>query len=603
MTRIAGWVGHPENDELVEKLKRTLLASYSQISITPSSSAFATCLADKEAMLSESGYTLALSGFPHLEGNPCRDNSYQKIIKNYVDNEDKFLSSLSGAFSLVLLDEKKKQVILAIDRLGQQSLYYAQVPNGLVFGSTAESVICHPEVEAKIQLQSVYDYVYFHHCPSPGTIYQNVHKLEGGQRLRYCDGKVALDYYWQPDFRESMAQSVEEAGQELQETLIHAVEQLTGNVDETGAFLSGGLDSSSVAGALSKVYPEQAKTFSIGFPVEEYNEISYARMASDHFKTKQYEYYLTPEDTVDAIPKIAAFYDEPFGNSSALPAYYCAKFAKEHGINVLLGGDGGDELFAGNERYTLQLLFQHYQKAPSFARSGLEGLLSIMPDSLTKSGLLFKANRYIEQANTPLPDRLQDYNFLHRHPSTEIFQADFLEQVNIASPLQYLRDSYNRPEGATALNKMLHMDWKSTLHDNDLVKVNRMCEMAGVEVRYPMLADELVALSCRIPSNIKLKNRKLRWFYKDAMKDFLPEKIINKPKHGFGLPFGIWMKEHSPLKELAYDSIHDLKKRGYFKAEFLDHAIEMHQSIHAAYYGELIWVLMMLEQWFATRKR
>jgi asparagine synthase (glutamine-hydrolysing) len=599
MSRFAGWIGKLGNNASINEIEQTLKVGPSPEEVKIHHSEFLTCLATQGVMQADNDTTLAISGHPLLEGGAL----HKAVIQSYLKGEANFLSTLSGAFSLILVDEKRQQATLAIDRIGQQSLYYSQVASGLVFGTTAESVIRHPEVGATIRPQSVYDYLYFHHCPSPDSIYENVHKLEGGQRLVYKNGQITLDYYWQPDFKETMDQPVEAAGQALQEQLIKAVEQLSTNAEETGAFLSGGLDSSSVAGALSKVYPEQAKTFSIGFPVEEYNEISFARIASERFKTKQHEYYLTPEDTVEAIPKIAAFYDEPFGNSSALPAYYCAKFAKEHGVNVLLGGDGGDELFAGNERYTLQLLFQYYQKVPNLARSGLEGLLSAMPDSLTKSGLLFKANRYIEQANTPLPDRLQDYNFLHRHPSTDIFQTDFLEQVNTASPLQYLRDSYNRPEGATALNKMLHMDWKSTLHDNDLVKVNRMCEMAGVEVRYPMLADELVALSCRIPSHIKLKNRQLRWFYKDAMKNFLPKEIINKPKHGFGLPFGIWMKEHSPLKELAYDSIHDLKKRGYFKVEFLDHAIEMHQSVHAAYYGELIWVLMMLEQWFASRKQ
>jgi asparagine synthase (glutamine-hydrolysing) len=145
------------------------------------------------------------------------------------------------------------------------------------------------------------------------------------------------------------------------------------------------------------------------------------------------------------------------------------------------------------------------------------------------------------------------------------------------------------------------MDWKSTLHDNDLVKVNRMCQMAGVSVEYPLLDQEIVKFSCGIPSSVKMKNRQLRWFYKEAMKGFLPEQILNKPKQGFGLPFGIWLKDHQPLKELAYDSIGDLKKRHYFQPEFLDHTIKMHQSIHAAYYGELIWVLMMLELWLQSR--
>jgi len=148
---------------------------------------------------------------------------------------------------------------------------------------------------------------------------------------------------------------------------------------------------------------------------------------------------------------------------------------------------------------------------------------------------------------------------------------------------------------------MLYLDWKNTLHDNDLVKVNRMCEMAGVEVSYPLLDRRILDLSCRIPSNDKLRGQKLRWFYKQAMTDFLPERIINKPKHGFGLPFGVWLKDHQPLKQLAYGAINDLKRREFFKPDFLDHAIEMHQSVHAAYYGDLVWMLMMLELWFVGK--
>ncbi|MBN1378889.1 MAG: asparagine synthase C-terminal domain-containing protein, partial [Gammaproteobacteria bacterium] len=371
---------------------------------------------------------------------------------------------------------------------------------------------------------------------------------------------------------------------------------------KTGAFLSGGLDSSTVAGSLSEVFPGAAKTFSIGFPVEGYDEIKYARIAADRFKTQAHEYYVTPDDTVAAIPKIAAYYDEPFGNSSALAAYYCAKMAGENGIKVLLAGDGGDELFAGNERYAKQLLFDKYYRIPGFARSSLKTGLCNAPGFLLNNKIIFKAKRYVEQAEVPLPDRLQDYNFLNRHPADEIFTDSFLMEIDADRPLQILRDCYSRPENASALNRMLYMDWKTTLHDNDLVKVNRMCEMAGVEVQYPFLHQAIVDLSCKIPSADKLKGRQLRWFYKQAMHGFLPEPIINKSKHGFGLPFGIWLKDHQPLKELAYDSIHSLKKRDYFRNEFLSHAVKMHQGVHAAYYGELIWILMMLELWFQAKK-
>nr|WP_292566753.1 asparagine synthase C-terminal domain-containing protein [Methylomonas sp.] len=527
----------------------------------------------------------------------------QDCLNAYQHRGNEFVVKQSEPLAMVLIDTQRQSLILACDPIGLTNIYYAQTQDGIVFGSSADFVIRHPDVSSEISAQSVYDYVYYHHCPSPNTIYRQVKKLEGGQYLICQDGKISLQRYWQPQFQEHMTGNLQQAGEELQQLLLNAVTSMVKTEENTGAFLSGGLDSSSVAGALAKVFPGKAKTFSMGFPVEGYNEIEFANVAVNHFHTLQHEYYVTPEDTVAAVPLIASYYDEPFGNSSALAAYYCAKLAKENGVTRLLAGDGGDEIFAGNERYAKQMLFDHYQRLPGFAKMALEAGLNHLPKALAESKIPFKAKRYIEQAKTQMPDRLQDYNYLHRHDINDIFQAGFLARIDVSEPLQLLRDCYQRPENASTLNRMLYMDWKTTLHDNDLVKVNRMCEMAGVEVCYPLLDQPIVDLSCRIPSVEKLKGQKLRWFYKQAMADFLPDQIINKSKHGFGLPFGIWLKDHQPLKELAYDAIHTLKKRDYFQPQFLDHAIEMHQSIHAAYYGELIWVLMMLELWFEGKNR
>ena len=596
---IAGWVetginiqsNAPLCHEIIDKVcKRT------REQCTKKTNPFVVCAAP-DGQIIESGEWLYAVSAPYGGQSP---ESMDNILR-YQREGDPCLSNLFGKGALVLADRNNQKLILATDPIGQTNLYYAETKRGLVFGSTADSVIEHPEVSSEIFLQSIYDYVYFHHCPSPNTIYKQVKKLEGGQMLVYQAGKISIRYYWVPKFSEQ-AVSIEQSGQELRQLINDAVKEMSGSAEETGAFLSGGLDSSTVAGALSEVFPGAAKTFSIGFPVEGYDEIHYARLAGDRFKTRAHEYYVTPDDTVAAIPKIAAYYDEPFGNSSALAAYYCAKMAKEQGIKVLLGGDGGDELFAGNERYAKQLLFDKYYQIPGFARNILKNGLYGAPDFMLKNKILFKAKRYVEQAEVPLPDRLQDYNYLNRHPASDIFVGSFLTEINTELPLQSLRDCYNRPEQSTALNRMLYMDWKTTLHDNDLVKVNRMCEMAGVEVQYPLLHQSIVDLSCKIPSADKLKGQQLRWFYKQAMKGFLPEPIINKSKHGFGLPFGIWLKDYQPLKELAYDSINSLKKRDYFREDFLSHTIKMHQSIHAAYYGELIWILMMLELWFQAKK-
>jgi asparagine synthase (glutamine-hydrolysing) len=599
MNFLAGWVGGGISDEATKTALDKMVKSSTKadVNMMTHRSGFVNCVANERNIINQAQCLLGVVG-----NSAIKPTHLQELVKRYQEQGSAFIQSIKEPFALVLADQAKQVLILATDAIGQRNLYYAQTPSGLVFGTTADSVIAHPEVVAELSLQTLYDYVYFHHCPSPTTIYKAVYKLEGGQMLVYQAGKISLSTYWAPQFTEQMEGSMEQAANALQHKLQQAVKRLSSTAEDTGAFLSGGLDSSSVAGALAQVFPGCAKSFTMGFPVEGYDETVYSRIAGQHFKLQQHEYSLTPDEVVAAVPAIAAYYDEPFGNSSALAAYYCAKMAKDDGIKVLLAGDGGDELFAGNERYARQGIFEVYHKIPRVLRGGLNGCLSILPNALQK-GVLFKAKRYVDQANTPLPDRLQDYNFLHRHAASEIFAGSFIEQIDTSKPLQCLRTAYQKPEAASPLNRMMVMDWKTTLHDNDLVKVNKMCEMAGVEVQYPLLDQAIVELSCRIPSGIKLKGQQLRWFYKQAMQDFLPAEIINKSKHGFGLPFGIWLKDHQPLKELAYDSISSLKKRGYFRPEFLDHAITMHQSIHASYYGELIWVLMMLELWLQGKKR
>lgn len=556
-----------------------------------------------EACRGPDGLLTAIAGFPRWQDSALAEIAGDRghataLAEAYRRKGGGLTADLRGAFSLAVIDPASKTVFLALDRIGQQHLYYARTAQGLAFGSSADAVLKAPGVSAGIDPQAVFDYVYSHHCPSPGTLYRQIRKLDCAGFLLYRDGDLKVGHYWQPEFSEAAGDS-DALAEELRTSIFGAVARFDG--EGVGAFLSGGLDSSTVAGALAKVRPGAAETFSMGFAVEGYDEMAYARIAAEHFKTRRHEFYLTPDDAVAAIPRIAAAYDEPFGNSSALPAYFCARLAREHGITLLLGGDGGDELFGGNERYVKQQWFEPWGRLPGAVRAGLETGLRALPAALAGRFPFQKMIRYIEQAKVPLPDRLHDYNFLHRVRPAEVFADDFLAAVDAGAPLAEQRGCYGRLPEATALNRMLYLDWKITLHDNDLVKVNRMCELAGVRVAYPMLDDDVVELSCRVPSRLKIRHGKLRWFYKRAMAGFLPEAILRKSKHGFGLPFGIWLREHAPLRDLAYDSINRLKQRPYFRPEFIAEAIRMHQSGHAAYYGELVWILMMLELWFEAK--
>lgn len=502
---------------------------------------------------------------------------------------------LAGDFSLVIVDAPGGCVFAATDRIGRQPLYHAHCAGGLAFASSAEALARLPGVDASIRPQAVHAYLYFHMVPSPLTIHAGIDKLPGAHRLEWRGADCDIACWWQPQFREETGADAGRLGREMRALIDNAVADLAAG-HRCGAFLSGGLDSSTVAGVLARLKPADADTFSIGFDVPGYDETGFARIAAGRFGTRQHVYYVSADDVLAAVQDISAHYDEPFGNSSAIPAYYCARLAREAGVERLLAGDGGDELFAGNERYLKQKVFEHWLRLPPALREPLGAGLKALP----AIGALGKAASYVRQAETPLPERLETYNFLHRIPAATMFEPDFLQAVDTGWPLGWLRRLWTQAGEASALNRMMYLDWQRTLADNDLRKVERTCALAGVDVVYPLLDDRLIEFSCRVPSALKLPGSRLRDFYKQAMRGFLPEEILNKSKHGFGLPFGIWMRSHAGLRALAGDSLQKLARRGWLRPGFIDEALGLHGSGHAAYYGELVWVLMMLELWLDT---
>lgn len=519
----------------------------------------------------------------------------QAIADGYRESGFRVLETLKGPFAVTVLDKRTGQGLFAVDRMGINSVAYATVGKGVVFGSTVNGVAAHPRVNTEVDGQSIFDYVYFHMIPSPETIYKGVAKLPPAHYVIRKPSGTHTGSYWCPDFSEtSNASTAEQA-----EQLTHLLEQAVVHCEpdhRTGAFLSGGLDSSTVTGFLSKVCPP-ARTYSIGFSANGYDETHYARIAAKHFGAEPHEYYVSPQDVAEILANIAQAYDEPFGNSSVIPTYYCAKLAAEDGIRKLLAGDGGDELFAGNERYGTQKLFEIYARVPRPLReSVVEPLVFGFPGG-ERNFLVRKARRYIEQAKIPLPDRLQSYNILQTTPLDEIFEPDFLQSIDAEHPLHVQRQRYEAPAPASVLDRLLFLDWKQTLADNDLRKVNHMCDLADIEVRYPMLDDDLVEFSAQVPAPVKLKGFRLRHFYRRALRGFLPSAVLEKEKHGFGLPFGVWLRTSPVLQEIARDSIQGLKTRQFLRADHLDRLLRAHSEDHAAFYGESIWVLMMLELW------
>lgn len=507
------------------------------------------------------------------------------------------LAGFDGPFLVCALDGEGGGAALANDRFGICPLYFIAVDGSLRFSTDIDALVGGLRSRPGISSQAIYDYVFFHCIPGPRTIYQGIEKLGPAESVRWRGGRPTRMPYWQPTF--ATDDSTIPASAELLAALESAVAERA--TEGCGAFLSGGLDSSSVAGMLARTQG-RAATFTIGFDAEGYDESSFARIAADHFKTDHREYFVSPADVCESLPEIAAHYGEPFGNSSAIPTYYCARFARQHGVDFMLAGDGGDELFAGNTRYVSQDVFETWFRLPAFLRSWLKGGYRLVP-LLAHLPIAGKGARYIEQAEMGLPDRLQSYNFLNRFDPATVFNRDWLAQVDTVAPWALWRERYAEPETPSALQRMLYLDWKFTLADNDLVKVNHMCDLAGVEVAYPMLDTDVADLSCRLSERALLHGGQLRGFYKDAVRAFLPDTIIGKSKHGFGLPFGVWMQRDPNLSRMAAANLENLAKRNIFSRDFLRRAQSLHASEAAGYYGELVWILSTLELWLEAHKR
>ena len=524
------------------------------------------------------------------------------LAEAYQRHGDECLQQMAGTFAAAIVDTDRASGLLAVDRMGIRSLCYAQPAGRLVFGSSAASVAAHPAVGRTLSRQAIFNYLYCHVVPAPGTIYAGIQKLRPGECLTFRSGAAELRYYWQLRYKDNGQESFDVLKPRFRQLLREAASRAIGQDTDVGAFLSGGTDSSTVAGLLTELRGKPTKTYSIGFAAEGFDEMEYARITAQHFSTSAHEFYVRPQDVVDAIPVIAETYDEPFGNDSAVPTYFCAKMARADGVRVMLAGDGGDEIFGGNARYAKQKLFEAYSVVPQALRRGLIEPLTLGVPGGDRVASLRKLRSYIRQASVPLPDRLEAYNFLQRSPLDNIFDPGFLETVDAAQPLALKREVYQRTASISAVNRMMHLDLEFTLADNDLRKVSRMCEAAGVEARYPLIDDALVAFSGELPASFKVKGLKLRYFFKQALKDFLPTETLTKTKHGFGMPFGLWLKEHRPLAHLVHETLDAFGRRGITKPGYMRELLHQHETSHATYFGVMIWVVMMLERWLAVRK-
>jgi asparagine synthase (glutamine-hydrolysing) len=503
---------------------------------------------------------------------------------------------LGGRFALVAIDLTRGTVQLQTDRFGVWPLCWSRHEERLAFSDRADCVPTpHP---AQLDAQALFNYVYFHVIPAPRTAFRGVSRLEPATVLGFDGRTLSASPSWSPDFCTRREGTLDALSARFREAIRVAVEDELDEGATVGCFLSGGTDSSTVAGTLKQV-AGRAATFSMGFEQRGYDEMEYARIAARHFGTAHHEHYVTPAELVAAIPDVASHYDQPFGNSSAVPAFICARLARDSGVTRLLAGDGGDELFGGNTRYAKQKIFEAWWGLTPPLRGALTPLAA---NRLTRS-LPFarKAASYVDQASVPMPARLETYNLLRRFGARNVFAEGFRAMVDEQEPPGLQAAIYGRQHAASFVDRMLAYDWRFTLADNDLPKVTGTTQLAGIAVGFPLLSDALVDISMKLAPSDKVRGLKLRHFFKASLAGFLPQEIIDKKKHGFGLPVGAWLVSDAAFRNLARESVTALAERGVIERALPDDLFSRRLEEHAGYYGEMIWVLMMMEQWLAAR--
>lgn len=529
-----------------------------------------------------------------LIGRPSTSTA-ELIAHLYKIHSHAFLDKLRGSFAIAIWDSALQELTLAIDPMGIETLFWSREGDRLLFGTRLSSVAAGCSM-LELEPAALVQYLLHTVVPAPLTIYKHLKRMQPGTALLYKRGTVKSWQYWDLSYQESDSSDERQLAKALRANLRQAVQSHLpeGSSEKSGAYLSGGTDSSTVL-AFASEKQKPVDSFSIYFENPRYDEISFARVAAQRFDSRHHQKCLSPSDAAEAITKLVDYYDEPFANSSAIGAYHCAKLARDTGMDILLAGDGGDELFAGNERYATDKKFELYHRLPDTAR---EHCIEPLAARLPARGPLSLPARYIRRANIPNPLRMFSYSFFLSPQGDNALTPDVLDQVPRRSWLDIPNSHFNRaPHASSELNRLLYLDVKMTLADNDIRKVRGTGEMAGINVRFPLMDRELAEFSGTIPTALKLRGFEKRYLFKKAMQGILPQQILYKKKHGFGVPVGYWLQHDPALQSIA--AVLDeprTSQRGYLSPDFTSRILALNAS-YPAYYGEILWLLLVLELW------
>ncbi len=518
----------------------------------------------------------------------------ETIVHAYEEFGSRCVEQLRGMFAFAIWDARACKLFLARDRAGKKPLYYTITRSGeFIFGSELKSLREHPEFRGDVSLEALDAYLSFGYVPDPLTIFHNVHKLAPGHRLTFEDGRAHLERYWDFPYEDAQTdpfRTEDECLEELRALLDEAVRVRLESEVPLGAFLSGGVDSSTVVGLMSRHATQPVKTFSIGFYEDSYNELKYARVAAQKFGTDHHEFIVTP-DICAIVDELVWHVDEPFADSSAIPTYMVSKLAREH-VTVALSGDGGDEVFAGYERYALDRKRSGFAHLPRVLR---EGLMQPLGRNLPHGA--WGKNFVHNVALDPIDRYIEDVSVFTRLNKRSLYTKDFRAQLNGGEPAAQFREIANRSRRDGSLDPLLYLDSKTYLPGDILTKVDRMTMAVSLESRAPLLDNKLIEFVCtRIPASMKMKGLGTKHIFKRAVRDLVPAEILDRPKQGFGIPINQWINRE--MRERVRGTLTEARtiQRGYVEPQYLKVLLDEHERGRRDHATEL-WALFMLELW------
>ncbi len=514
----------------------------------------------------------------------------ETIVHLYEEYGSDCVHKLRGMFAFALWDEGRRQLLLGRDRLGIKPLYYAEAGGRLIFASELKALLQLPEVERKLNWRGVNHLFTFLVTPLAESIIAGVRKLEPGHVLIASPGKrLVVESYWDVRFQPDYGRSEEYFAERLREILEESVRLHMVSDVPLGAFLSGGIDSSSVVAAMARLASGPVKTFSIGFPEGDYNELGYARLVAERFGTEHHELVLEP-NVLEIIDEMVWYLDEPFGDSSAIPTYMVSKLAAEH-VKVVLSGDGGDELFAGYQKYLVEKRERRYRFLPSPARRALGALAAALPKGVRGRNFL----RHISLSGWER--YLDSVTLFRREERRRLFRPEVFELMSGYDPWRVELECLEGARGDW-LSALEYLDLKSYLPLDILTKVDRMSMAHSIEARVPLLDHVLVEFAATIPPDLRLRHGTTKYIFKLAMKGLLPDVTIDRPKQGFAVPLGRWFRGRlsSFVRELLLSE--ESRKRGIFNPDHIERLLARREKDR-----ELdleLWTLISFELWCRT---